>query len=110
MHEPRRRRATDRHWAYTVWVSLPLVDRMTAELSLSRILSASFATATIRWMASLRDGEVTWPVVALVTTMALVTLASAFGKRVFEAVALRIAGQVAVAHASQPHAVADEVT
>lgn len=86
------RRATDAAWPMKVWVSLPLVDRTTGEWSLSRTLSAAFAVATIRWMADLRThDDVTWPVVALVTTMALVTLAAAFGKKLFEAVALRIA-------------------
>lgn len=88
-----RRRANDQHPLYRGWLALPLVDRGTGDLSLSRILSAAFAVATIRWMAELRQAEITWPTVVLVTTMAMVTLAAAFGKRIFEAVALRLAGR-----------------
>jgi hypothetical protein len=88
-----RRRATDRNPWYTLWVSLPLVDRRTGEWSLSRTMASAFAAATIRWMSDLRHDPVTWEVVALVTLMACVALAAAFGKAVFESVAVRIAGR-----------------
>ena len=88
-----RRRASDDGWLWTVWVSLPLVDRRTGEWSLSRTMASAFAAATIRWMSDLRTQPVTWEVVTLVTLMACVALAAAFGKDVFHAVAIRIAGR-----------------
>ena len=88
------RRATDDGWLTTVWVSLPLVDRTTREWSLTRTMAASFAYGTLHLMESTHGRSITWAEGTLIVSLALLALASAFGKKVFEAVALRIAGQL----------------
>lgn len=89
-----RRRATDTHWLYRVWVALPLVDRQTGEWSITRTLAAYFAlrTGLLIDAVTANPAHATWAMGALITANVLATMACAFGKRVFEAVALRIAG------------------
>ena len=94
MDEPKRRRATDATGLYWLWISLPLVDRHTGEWSLSRTMAAGFGLGTLHLMESTHASGATWAQTALIVSLASLALASAFGKRVFEAVALRIAGQV----------------
>lgn len=87
-----RRRAADTRWWYRAWIAMPLVDRQTGDLSLSRILALMFAVATVHRMEA-HELVRGWADVTESVAMASLSLASAFGKRVFEAVALRIAGR-----------------
>ena len=92
MMTPARRRATDGGWLYRCWISLPLVDRYTGEWSLSRTIAAYFAFHT----ALLIDGvaptpeRVTFTLAALIVALAILSLAAAFGKAVFSALATLI--------------------
>lgn len=83
-----------RRFLSEAWLSLPLVDRRTGEWSLSRTMAAGFALGTLHLMESFHEREVTWATVALVVALASLALASAFGKQVFEAVALRLASKL----------------
>lgn len=87
----KERRKQDHPWWLDIWLALPLVDRHTREWSLTRTMSAVFALGTLHLMESTHDREMTWAMATLIVSMALASLGAAFGKSVFQAIALRIA-------------------